>query len=242
MPYADITFKDKNPIKRWLQRKRLISAINLCAHTSQTYNIICDFGAGNGELCKHISVRYPNSQIICYDPTPRLLLEAKENLQSIPNMVFFSDALNIQPATVDILFCLEVFEHLPPEETEATLDTISQIMKPEGVIVIGTPVEVGLAALYKGVIRMLRRYGSFDASLNNIIRALFYRPPTNRPISEIAPGVKYYCEHMGFDFRRFKSILKRYFIVTRTATSPFSLPGTLIMPELYFVAQKKRMR
>ena len=80
---------------------------------------ICDFGAGNGELCKLLDSNYKNANIVCYEPAPRLYSEAQENLKET-TVKIISDTTNIND-TFDILFCLEVFEHLPEEETKIAL-------------------------------------------------------------------------------------------------------------------------
>ena len=55
--YSDITFNDPNAIKRWLQYKRLKTSIKLSSKFFNPINkySICDYGAGNGELCKLLS-------------------------------------------------------------------------------------------------------------------------------------------------------------------------------------------
>jgi len=238
MSYAEITFRDKNPVKRWLQRQRLVSAMKLCSTSIRPLETICDFGAGNGELCKSLADHYPNAKIICYEPTPRLLLEARENLSSIANVEFFQDIRSIVSGTLDLLFCLEVFEHLPPEETTDALQTISDLLKPDGTVIIGVPVEVGVPALYKGIFRMWRRYGAFDANMKNVVLAFLLRPPSARPVSEIAPGFRFHSEHMGFDFRRFKETVSSNFKLKRVSVSPFPVLGSWLMPEIYIVAEK----
>ena len=58
MNYADITFKDPNFVKRWLQYSRLKTAIHLSdnyLNLTEKYSI-CDFGSGDGELCKLINM------------------------------------------------------------------------------------------------------------------------------------------------------------------------------------------
>ena len=122
------------------------------------------------------------------------------------------------------------------------LQTISDLLKPDGAIIIGIPVEVGVPALYKGIFRMPRRYGAFDANLKNVALSFLCQPPRNRPISEIAPGLRYHYEHMGFDFRRFKEILSDYFKLKKVSASPFSALGTWLNPEVYFVAEKANKR
>jgi SAM-dependent methyltransferase len=200
-------------------------------------DVICDFGGGNGELCKLLSRHFPNAKLICYEPLADMLAEAQENLRAVPGVEVVQDLRRIAPGSIDVVFCLEVFEHLPNEETDTAFRHISALLKPEGTLVIGVPVEVGIPALYKGLFRMLRRYGRFYAGVGNIVRSGLGRPPTNRPISEIAPGYRYCYEHMGFDYRRFGERLKSMFRVTRMVSSPFRELGPGLMPEVYFVAK-----
>ncbi|MCX2979880.1 class I SAM-dependent methyltransferase [Halieaceae bacterium IMCC14734] len=240
MSYADLTFRDKNPIKRWLQEQRLVSAVQLCGQSRSTPDTICDFGSGNGELCKLLAGHYQNTKLICYEPMPSLLSEARENLATLASVEFCDDIRKVTSGTVDVVFCLEVFEHLPPAQTSEALETICDLLKPDGKIVIGVPVEVGIPALYKGIFRMSRRYGGFDASLKNVVSAFLWRPPKTRPTHEIAPGFSYYFEHMGFDFRRFREILGGYFHPLKVSSSPFTALGTALMPEVYFVAENPK--
>ena len=237
MSYAEITFKDKNPIKRWLQNYRLISAIKLYC-PQQSPETICDFGAGNGELCKLLAVHHPNAKLTCYEPTPRLLSEAEVNLRDIANIEFCQATRNIVPGTLDSVFCLEVFEHLPPKETSDALQTIYDLLKPGGKIIIGVPVEIGIPSLYKGFFRMSRRYGAFDACIKNIGLSFIGRPPKNRQISEICPGFNYYSKHMGFNFNNLKKNLQNYFTLNKISASPYAILGWQLMPEIYFVAEK----
>lgn len=242
MSYAEITFKDKNPVKRWLQQQRLVSAITLYSRLLRQPETICDYGAGNGELCKLLAGHYPNATITCYEPTPSLFSEAQENLRPIANINFCQDIRRIAAETFDVVFCLEVFEHLPPEETATALQTIYNLLKPEGIIIIGVPVEVGIPALYKGIFRMFRRYGAFDANIKNVALACLGHPPKNRPVSEITPGFKFHYEHMGFHFRHLQQTLSRYFQLHQVSTSPFAVFGSWLMPEVYLLAEKASLR
>lgn len=237
MSYEEITFKDKNPIKRFFQRNRLVSAVKLYC-PQQTPETICDFGAGNGELCKLLALHHPNTKLICYEPTPNLLSEAKTNLLNTANVDFCQDINNIGPENFDVVFCLEVFEHLPPKETADALQIISDLLKPGGKIIIGVPIEIGIPALYKGLFRMFRRYGAFDASIKNVILSTFGFLPQNRPTSEISPSFNYHFEHMGFDFHELKKAVSSHFTLKKTIASPFSMLGWHLMPEINFVAEK----
>jgi len=238
MSYAEITFGDRNPIKRWLQRQRLVAAAELAGRVEKFPQVICDFGAGNGELCKVLAQRYETARLVCYEPAPKLLAEARENLKAVSRVEFFEDIHGIAPGTVDLVLCLEVFEHLPPEETVDALRRISALLERGGTIIIGVPIEVGLPALYKGLFRMSRRYGAFDATPKNVAISFLGQPPQKRPIAELAPGLRWYFDHVGFDFRAFKEILGQYFESIEVSASPVAALGTWLMPEVYFVGTK----
>ena len=238
MSYDEITFRDPNPVKRWLQRQRLVTAVNLGRQSLRNPEIICDYGAGNGELCKLLATQYQSSKLVCYEPAPQLLVEAKKNLNDLSNVEFCQDIGTVESESLDAVFCLEVFEHLPPQETAEALQAIYDLVKPEGIIVIGVPVEIGIPALYKGIFRMCRRYGEFDATLKNVVISVVGHPPQKRPTSEIAPGLRFHHEHMGFDFRHLKSIIRSFFTSLKISYSPFAVLGRSFMPEVYFVAMK----
>lgn len=237
MSYSDYTFQDKNPVKRWLQQRRMVSATRLGQQTRQPA-VICDYGAGNGELCKQLAEQIPEAKFICYEPSPAFFEEAKENLKTVPHTEFFQDINQVPRGTVDLLFCLEVFEHLPEKETHDALQTISGLLKPGGEVVIGVPVEVGIPALYKGIFRMTRRFGAYDANPKNVFLSFIGSPPQDRPHGEIEPGFGYHFPHTGFDYREFSKTLAGYFDLKKVSTSPFHAPGTLFMPEVYFSLAK----
>jgi SAM-dependent methyltransferase len=238
MAYSEITFKDKNPIKRWLQQRRLVVATHIA---NEIFNPQCilDFGAGNGELCKLIALQFPKAKIICYEPTPSLMAEAKENLTNLEQVHFCSSIEEVGSASIDLIFCLEVFEHLPKLETKNAMTQITRLLISNGSAVIGVPIEIGIPALYKGIFRMSRRFGEFDASIKNVFLSVLCFPPKNRPVSEIAPGFSFHYEHMGFDYRYLKSLLIKCFVLKRVTSSPFSIfLGLWLNPEAYFHVRK----
>src|SRR5262245_66131583 len=133
MSYADVTFRDKNPVKRWLQRHRLLSAVAL--YGSRRPSVVCDFGAGDGELCKLLAENYPAVRLICYEPVTEFLQEAKQNLAAVPNVELRQDITTLESGVLDAVFCLEVFEHLPEAETATALAEIARLLKPNGIAV-----------------------------------------------------------------------------------------------------------
>ncbi len=237
MAYSDITFKDKNPIKRWLQSRRLVVASRI-ANGRFNPQCVLDFGAGNGELCKLIALQFPKAKIVCYEPTPSLMAEAKGNLSNLPQCHFCTDLAGIADGSVELIFCLEVFEHLPYTETTDALGQINRLLSSKGNAIIGVPIEIGIPALYKGIFRMSRRFGAFDASSKNVLLATLCSPPKERPVSEIAPGFMFHYEHMGFDYRKLQALLQVQFKLQKVTAGPFSIFGTCLNPEANFLVQK----
>ncbi|MBN8482488.1 MAG: class I SAM-dependent methyltransferase [Xanthomonadales bacterium] len=237
MSYSAATFADRNPIKRWLQSRRLVTAMGQVDGAIEAPRIL-DFGAGNGELCKQLAMRFPRARLTCYEPAPFLMAQARQNLAQIVGVGFCTELASLDAGAFDLIFCLEVLEHLPPAETERVLDSFERLLDPHGMIVVGVPIETGLPAFYKGVFRMWRRFGAFDARIANVLRATAGSPPSPRPDSEIAPGLPFHHEHMGFDHRVLRRRLERRFALRNTVTSPFRLFGSWLNPEVNFVLCK----
>jgi SAM-dependent methyltransferase len=238
MAYADITFCDKNPVKRLLQQRRLTDALRLAA-CFKDINIALDFGAGNGELSKGLVKLFPQAQIICYEPYPDVMAEAQQNAAGLKRIEFVTNIETVRKGSVDLLFCLEVFEHLPEKETEAAFLAIHSVLRESGIAIMGVPVEIHLPALYKGIFRMTQRFGDFDTIPKNILRATLGFPPKHRPFGEITTGWSYHFHHLGFDYRRFRESLRsQQFVILKQSVSPFPILGAWINPEIYFVVQK----
>lgn len=237
--YTDGVFRDRNPIKRWLQQQRLHSAIGLARKARESVRCVLDFGAGSGELCKHLVQAYPNAAIICYEPCSDLLEEAKSELKDLPRVEFHAAIDTIPTGQADLLFCLEVFEHIPLSMRAKSLDEVAALLKEDGEAVFGVPVEVGLPALYKGMFRMSRRYGAYDATPKHVLMATLGMPPKDRPVGFLPPSVEVHNEHMGFDHRVFRQALGEQFALRNASASPFPMLGTALCSEAYFVVRKR---
>lgn len=237
MTYAQTVFADRNSIKRWLQRRRLASAVAL--NTKPEARLVVDFGAGNGELCKLLAEAHPQARILCYEPTPWLLQEARENLGGVPRMEFCASLAEIEPGCADVIYCLEVFEHLPEPTIAQTIGELNLLLHAGSEAIIGVPIETGLPALYKGLFRMARRFGEHDARPSHVLRAALGAPPRERPLADLAAGVRVHPHHLGFDHRALRRALQLQFSLRRESASPFPPLGAALNPEAYFVCSRR---
>ncbi len=239
MKYADITFNDRNPVKRRLQRIRLDHALKVLEELPDDFaGRVLDFGAGNGELSRQIARRFPRAIVIAYEPVPDLNQEAREHLEEVPQVQVVASLKEFSRESFDLIFALEVFEHLPDGPFDEALEQVTRLAQTGASLVFGVPNELFLPALVKGLFRMTRRFGEVDAVPGNILRASLGKPPTARPVKEIAPGLPYIVRHMGFDYRRFREELARRFRVWKIYGSPFPFLPPALNFEVYFLCQK----
>ena len=241
MTYENITTNDPNPVKRWLQGRRFSDALRIWKKPRYDELLhILDFGGGNGELLRQLEVSPPIYATL-YEPTPSLMAEAKQRLSSSDSVAFIESTTVLHDETYDYVFCLEVFEHLPGKETVQALAEIQRLLKPGGLVVIGVPIEIYFPALVKGIFRISRRYGEFDATLGNVFSAVIGQPPSQRPTTEIAIGFNYHFPHLGFDFRCLQRQIAKSFLIKKRWFSPFPIFGSMLNSEVYYLLQKTKI-
>ena len=241
MRYTGITVGDKNPVKRYLQRRRLRDAVSVLAHSDENFSgTILDFGGGSGELSKMLATRFPNAGVFCYEPMPGIFEEARRNLAGLDNVTLVSERVELKGLSFGCVFCLEVFEHLPARQTARTVRVVDRLLEEDGLFVVGVPNEIFLSALVKGLFRMTRRYGAHDARPMNVLKAAIGRPPAERPVRRISRGLPYHFHHLGFDHRRLRVLLRETFDPVREFGSPVNseVSGT----EIYQVMKKRPPR
>lgn len=229
--YAELTRADPNPLKRALQTRRLADALRL-AHDLAPARVV-DYGGGDGALLLAASALWPQARLICFEPAPQLAAQARALLAQTPGAEVIETESALADGAADLVFCTEVFEHLPPAETARALDEIGRVLAPGGRAIVGVPVEVGPPALPKGLFRAVRRPQDFDARLGNVLSAALGRAPRPRPQAQISPGRAYYPHHAGFDHRPLLQALKRGFEVERCVGSPFPALPAWLNSELY---------
>jgi SAM-dependent methyltransferase len=236
--YNEYTFDDPNPIKRLLQRRRIADALS-CAAEAGSPDVIVDYGSGNGEFCKSLTVRFPEAHIYCFEPCPWLVKEAEENLAGLKNITIVSSVDLIPKGVCDLLCCNEVFEHFLPDGLEQAIGRIRQLLKKDALAVIGVPIEIFFPALYKGLFRMARRYGKYDARLSTVLPAVLGFPRGDRPITNVGPELPFHNPHLGFDYRVLHKRLLQDFTVVRIKASPIPWLGPFLNNELYFLLKQE---
>jgi SAM-dependent methyltransferase len=234
--YASMTHGDRNPLKRWLQNRRLDDALSLVPPDARR---IVDYGGGDGELCLRLLARRAGALAICFEPTPSFCWEAEQKLRGVAGASLTDKESDIPDGWAEAVVCAEVFEHLPDAQLDQALAQIERILAPRGVLVLGVPVEIGPPALAKGLFRFLRRPGAPDARLSQIVAAALRRPHGPRVTLQIAEGRPYHPLHLGFDHRAMLSRVAARFDITARHGTPWPGGGAALNSEIYFVARRR---
>jgi len=165
--------------------------------------------------------------------------EAAENLRGIANIELVGDLNALTNAKFDTVYCLEVFEHLARRNLRRLVRQISGLLGRDARLVVGVPNELYAVAAAKGLFRMVRRYGQFDAQPMSVARAALGSPPRRRLRASIGPGLPYYPHHLGFDYRALARVLSDDFDIVDCFGSPLSGLPLVCNAEVYFVCQKR---
>lgn len=231
--YAGLTRDDPNPLKRWLQRRRLDDALAM-APADCSPRVVVDYGAGDGELARRLAARFPAARVIAFEPAAEFAAAARAGGGRVEVVETEAEL----PDAADLVVCCEVFEHLPEREEAIALDQIGELVGRGGRLLVGVPIEVGPPALAKGLFRMARRAGQEDARWPGVWRAATGRGQPHRAVSEIA-GRAYHPSHLGFDHRALRRRLSLRFDILATRSSPAALVPTWVNAELYWWARRK---
>jgi SAM-dependent methyltransferase len=239
MSYEDITIRDRNPAKRWIHDRRFAHALLPLRKTRASGPItVLDFGGADGELIRRLAGG-PAISACLYEPEASAMAQARRKLSGLDWVAFAGSLDGLAPGSFDYVFCLEVLEHLPERETGDALASIHRLLKQDGRAVIGVPHELHVPALLKGLFRMSRRYGAFDARVGNVAAAAVGAPPHDRPPREVAPGLFYYDSHLGFDFRALEQKFTAHALeITDKWFSPLPFLGSLLNSEVYYLLRK----
>jgi hypothetical protein len=182
---------------------------------------------------------WPGAELMCYEPDAGRMSQARDHLSGVPGVSFLDSADQLSGIRPDTIFCLEVFEHLPEAESEKAFGQIGRLLRAKRQAVISVPIETGLPALIKGLFRMMRRYGEFDAQARRIARAVLARPVFGRPRVRLESGSEYYLHHLGFDHRQFERKLATRFRILKHCCSPIGVFGPGLNFEISYLIESR---
>ena len=230
--YADYTYNSPNPLRRFSHRTRFKNAV-AAIPTDRTKPLkILDFGCGDGMFINQLRQNLGKlAFIIGYEPYLEAYAENGEQIEQNWSKIL---KLTDEKGEFDFVTCFEVLEHLPQKLLHNALEEMHTVVAQSGLVIVSVPIEVGLPALLKGLLR--RREGKNYQqiwSFRNIRRSLFGKP-VERLLAEEG-----YLHHIGFNFNDLERDFESLFTIEKRSFSPIKGLGYHFNSQVFYTLKKK---
>ncbi|MDD5089336.1 MAG: class I SAM-dependent methyltransferase [Candidatus Wallbacteria bacterium] len=104
------------------------------------FSTLLDAGCGDGYLLNHIACEHPDREYTGADISDRAVRFA-EAFRSSPNIRFLCKNIADYEESADIVTLMEVLEHIPPRDTPDFIQSISRILKKNGLFIVSVPTQ-----------------------------------------------------------------------------------------------------
>ena len=166
---------------------------------------ILDIGCSDGPFLP--TLNYYAKKIIAIDISEELIEKSKKltdtmlsNSKKINLMASDGLALPFRDECFNIVFCLEVLEHV--KNPGKVIEEVFRILRKSGVFICTIPVEIGPSLLIREIIGKITKFNRPHYSKKELIRNTLFKKPGRRT-SEMS--------HKNFDWRLIKKEMKRVF-------------------------------
>jgi len=236
LTYKSETYNSKSSVKRWMHQKRFNDAFKLLNLKSS--DTLLDYGCGDAHLLELCLKSVPAKNLCGFEPAKNMYEQAISNVKE-KNIRITNSINNIQEQFSKIA-CLETCEHLNSNDLQKLLTNIESLLLQNGEVLISIPVEIGIPAFFKNIFRFI--YSKNDDNLNftNCFKSLFGINIVRQTKQKLS-DVNYIYSHIGFDHRKFESLLKDHFKIKKIVYSPINIKliGAALNNTIYYMCKKK---
>jgi len=236
MSFSENTVYSSSFIKRFTHSSRIKIAIEILKSFDSKNLSILDYGSGDGILIKKIidtdNVNYNN--IYAFEP----LIERFEELDIAfkkNKKITISRNINDFKKDLDIVFCLEVLEHLNDKNLKIAFNRMKKILKKSGYIVVSVPIETGFAGLLKNIIRYIISQPHKGFSFIKYFKNIF-----GYKINRIEENNDFIESHFGFSHKNLeKEFIRNKLIIKKKIYSPFKVGRTILNSQIFYILIKE---
>jgi ubiquinone/menaquinone biosynthesis C-methylase UbiE len=211
-----------NPLVRWSFWKRLDVALSR-AKVSKNM-VVLDVGCGQGFFLPSLALTA--KQVYAVDTDTWRIKRAREFIvkegeesknQNVALLNASAFALPIKDRSIDVVFMLDLLEHLPRPLNEFSLIEAKRVLKPTGFLICSLPIEKGGALLLRTIARKLSKVPQpRNYSAKELVSAFIF----NEAIGE-------HHDHAGYDYLRDLHLIQKFFRNVQRAFIPFPVPCNL---------------
>jgi SAM-dependent methyltransferase len=230
--YAETTTGHKSWLKRFSHSARFSVASNLVVLDAETS--ILDFGAGDGQL---LTIVLPRVAYACaFEPSDWMyeqLVERHGAALADGRLTVVRDEAQLPRERFDVVFCLEVLEHLPEALQIRSLRLMGELLSGSGQLVVSVPIEIGISAVFKNAVRRFLGQSHEGSSLVNTLKALFHLPVERQMHGS------HVLSHVGFSYCDLERLLQSEgFAIQARTFSPFPRLRGLCNSQVLYVLAK----
>lgn len=213
---------------------------------------LLDYGCGDGTFLVLVHDLFPDA--VGVDADPKQVAECARRLTSLQGLSFMlTDELRTprHATRYDVVVCMEVLEHCLETVVDEVAEDLRRLITPEGMVLISVPIETGPSLIVKEFVRLVaawRRLGDYQYreryTLGELATMLFAthdtsipRPVYRQDFEPARPNI--FHTHKGFNWRRLRRQLTRYFVIHETCFSPFGWLGGYANSQVWFTCKPR---
>lgn len=248
--YARKQIFSRNPIVAWTHGRRFALARELVS--ARAGGALLDYGCGDGTFVALAHDLFRDT--VGADIDTDQVRGCAERLAGLQGVRFVPiDALHDpdHAARYDAVVCMEVLEHCPSDVQPRVLDDLARLSRPDAVVLISVPIEIGPTLVVKQAVRA----AAAASGLTEYAHRERYRPAEflrmvlaggtsaiERPetIATTAAGdtVRFHG-HKGFNWHALERLVSRPFTIEQRLYSPMALTGRWLNSQVWFVCRKR---
>ena len=232
MSYSKLTINNRSLIKKLSHKKRFNVSQKLIE--AYTKDFVLDFGTGDGYLLTQLAKDHPEFHIVGYEPLDFMFEELKAHVKSTSynNIDITMSLKEFCKTSIETISCFEVLEHFTAKAQYEHLDTIKNLLKTNGTLIVSVPLEIGLSSLFKNSVRILVKQRHANTNLKSIIRAFL-----GKPIKRTQTG--YIYSHIGFSHKELETVFREVgFKIIKKTYSPIPWLSGLLNSQVFYVLKK----
>ncbi len=211
--YARGTHAHERSLFRFSHQRRFSYAVDLL--DTQPNSRVLDFGSGDGYLLELLSAKLPYANLTALEPLAHLQEEITARFVVNPIRII-TTTIDLPDHSFERIACLEVLEHLRPDDVAKSLRELSRLVTRGGIVVLSVPIEIGSSALLKYLAARLLTGSDRRYTIREVLKVTVGLPVGRDRENEYIP-------HKGFDFRLLKDQVRRVFSIEREIFSPVPL-------------------
>lgn len=203
---------------------------------------ILDYGCGDGVFLKSLNGAY--EKCVGVDISTNFINDCRLRMGSRPGYDFLMvDELEAHygPESFDVITCMETLEHCTTDTVDEILLKCRRLLKPDGLLLISVPIEVGPSLLAKQLGRMisgLRNIGDYRLAFENytlpemVTMTFANEKSTIRRPYAVDQDSAY--GHKGFNWMSLKKQVQNYFEIENKNFTPLPATGSFLNSQAWF--------